>query len=260
MHNFDEIAHLLRCWGAEAPVVAPAGFFKFPTTPHVLDLTNGRALSESDRLLAPEEAAHFFDGRTIIIAEEKIDGANLGISLTSAYEAQFQNRAHYVTSAYATQWKALDSWWDTHSWAVCQILEPEVEVLFGEWVWARHSVAYSKLPAYFVAFDIYNKREARFVSASERDRRLEGFGIPTVPHLAKRAFLGSEDLIQFLDTISAFGDAFLEGVYLRIDEADAVGGKWLLKRGKVVRADFVQAIEEGGHWTKKEIQRNSLGM
>ena len=31
-------------------------------------------------------------------------------------------------------------------------------MLFGEWLWARHSVAYTKLPAYFVAFDIYNKR------------------------------------------------------------------------------------------------------
>lgn len=34
-----------------------------------------------------------------------------------------------------------------------------MEVLFGEWLWARHSVAYTKLPAYFVAFDIYNKRQ-----------------------------------------------------------------------------------------------------
>ena len=35
----------------------------------------------------------------------------------------------------------------------------QVEVLFGEWLWARHSVSYTKLPAYFVAFDIYNKRQ-----------------------------------------------------------------------------------------------------
>lgn len=37
------------------------GFFKFPTTPHVLDLTNGKALSESDRLLSADEAKEFFD-------------------------------------------------------------------------------------------------------------------------------------------------------------------------------------------------------
>jgi len=37
------------------------GFFKFPTTPHVLDLTNGKALTESDRLLSEKEAQEFFD-------------------------------------------------------------------------------------------------------------------------------------------------------------------------------------------------------
>ena len=43
-----------RVWG-------PMGFFKFPTTPHVLDLTNGKALTESDRLLSEKEAQEFFD-------------------------------------------------------------------------------------------------------------------------------------------------------------------------------------------------------
>lgn len=41
------------------------------------------------------------------------------------YEPLYQNRSHYVSSGYATQWKALDSWWEEHGWAVCQLLEPE---------------------------------------------------------------------------------------------------------------------------------------
>merc|ERR1712241_1642543 len=110
------------------------------------------------------------------------------MGLTKEYEPRFQNRAHYVTSTTATQWQALDAWWDEHAWAVCRLLEPEVEVLFGEWLWARHSVAYSKLPGYFVAFDIYNKRMGRFCSARERDRRLEGLDIPTAPRVAERSF------------------------------------------------------------------------
>eukprot|EP00438_Fugacium_kawagutii_P034109 Skav208659 [mRNA] locus=scaffold357:129222:132561:- [translate_table: standard] len=94
-----EAEHLLKCYGAEAPKVSrapkdgfaekgrqpycgihcevyvsktfcgaqalesPVGFFKFPTTPHVLDLTNGKALTESDRLLSDKEAQEFFDPR-----------------------------------------------------------------------------------------------------------------------------------------------------------------------------------------------------
>merc|ERR1711879_998531 len=103
--------------------------------------------------------------------------------------------------------------------AICQLLEPEVEILFGEWVWARHSVSYNKLPAYFVAFDIYNKREGRFVSARERDRILQsvGGGIPTVPHLMERAFSNRAELEQLLTLQSAYGDGPLEGIYLRMD-------------------------------------------
>merc|ERR1719263_884517 len=137
-----------------------------------MDLTNGKALTESDRLLGEAEAKEFYNGKTVVIVEEKIDGANLGISLTENYEPLFQNRAHYVTSSYAAQWKALDTWWENNAWAICQILVPEVEVLFGEWAYERHTVSYSKLPGYFIAFDIYNKAEGRFVSARERDRRL----------------------------------------------------------------------------------------
>ena len=107
---------------------------------------------------------------------EDSDFANL--SVQESYEPLYQNRSHYVSSGYATQWKALDAWWAEHGWAVCQLLEPEVEVLFGEWLWARHSVSYNKLPAYFVAFDIYNKRQGRFVSVRERNRRLEGLDLP----------------------------------------------------------------------------------
>lgn len=259
IQNFAEADHLLKCWGAEPPKVSPVGFFKFPTTPHVFDLTDGKALTESDRLLSEKEAQQFYDGKTVIIVEEKIDGANLGISLTESYEPLYQNRAHYVSSSYATQWKALDAWWDEHGWAICQLLEPEVEVLFGEWLWARHSVAYTKLPAYFVAFDIYNKRAGRFVSVRERNRRLEGLDIPVVPHIAQRTFASKEALQAFLEQGSAFSDGPLEGVYLRIDDpVEERGGLWHQRRGKIVRADFIQTIQEGGHWIHKDVERNSL--
>jgi atypical dual specificity phosphatase len=259
VRTFADAEHLLQCWGAEAPQVAPMGFSKFPTTPHVLDLTKGKALTESDRLLTPAEAAQFYDGKTVVIAEEKIDGANVGISLTENYEPRYQNRSHYVSSGYATQWKALDSWWNDNGWAICQLLEPEVEILFGEWVWARHSVHYNKLPAYFVAFDIYNKKEGRFVSARVRDQRLDGLGIPVVPRLNERTFSSKEDIIEFLNMTSAYGEGPLEGVYLRIDDSLEEGnGLWHKRRGKIVRSDFIQVIEEGGHWIHRDVERNQL--
>lgn len=133
-----------------------------------------------------------------------------------------------------------------------------MEVLFEEWLWARHSVSYTNLPGYFVIFDIYNKREGKFLSVNERNRRLEGIEIPVVPKIAERAFNGRDDLTQFLTRQSAFGDGSLEGIYLRIDESPTDGGLWLRRRGKIVRADFVQTIEEGGHWIHRDVERNKL--
>ena len=45
---------------------------------------------------------------------------------------------------------------------------------------ARHTLQYNRLPGYFVAFDIYDKRAGTFASAAERDRRLAGLDIPAV--------------------------------------------------------------------------------
>ena len=53
---------------------------KFPRTPHVFD-AGGTSVDRSDLLLDSKEAhAIFMSGRTMSI-EEKIDGANIGISL-----------------------------------------------------------------------------------------------------------------------------------------------------------------------------------
>jgi len=116
-----------------------------------------------------------------------------------------------------TQFRPLQGWLDEHGWALCQLLEPQVEVLFGEWCVAKHSCAYTKLPGYFIAFDIYNKRTATFASARERNRRLAGLGIPVVRTLARRTFASAAELLELLEMTSAYSDGFVEGAYLRID-------------------------------------------
>ena len=53
------------------------GFYKFPHTPHLLWLGPGEP--REDKVLTPSEVAEFLAGDVII--EEKVDGANLGLSL-----------------------------------------------------------------------------------------------------------------------------------------------------------------------------------
>lgn len=247
---------LLASWGARPAAPAPMGFFKFPRTHHVLN-TGGTAVTRDDLVMPLSESAPFFDGKTIIVADEKVDGANLGLSLTKDYEIRAQNRSHFVNPKTHAQFKPLAHWIEEHGWAICQLLEPEVEVLFGEWCVAQHSRPYSRLPGYFIAFDIYSKRTGTFASATERARRLAGLDIPVVRTLARRAFHSAEDLLSLLEMKSVYSDGFVEGAYLRIDKGDGDGDE-NARRGKIVRPDFIQGMNEGEHWQQGEFVKNVI--
>ena len=71
-----------------------------------------------------------------------------------SYEICFQNRSHYVTTESASQWKTLDLWKRQHQEALYSFLTPDL-VLFGEWCYSKHSIHYTRLPDYFLAFDMY---------------------------------------------------------------------------------------------------------
>lgn len=194
-----------------------------------------------------KEAVKFTQRR--IVVEEKVDGANLGISITADYQIQFQNRSHYVNSATATQFKGLDKWVTQHP-GIWQVLTSPDIILFGEWLFARHSINYTTLPDYFLAFDIYIPSTGKFLSRAKRDELLEGSGIESVPVLAEGQFT-KEEILGFLERPSSFYEGKVEGAYIRIEDEDHE-----LERGKIVRPDFMQAIDE--HWSTMTLVTNTV--
>jgi len=101
---------------------------------------------------------------------------------------------------------------------------------------------------------IFNKLTGRFASVDERNRRLEGLNIPIVPMIARRTFATRDELLALLETRSEFYDGFVEGAYLRIDEPG--GGPHNLRRGKIVRPDFMQNITT--HWISHAFVKNGI--
>jgi hypothetical protein len=67
-------------------------FYKFPHTPHLFWL--GAGTPRDDKVLKPGEAAEFLSGE--IVVEEKVDGANLGISLGPSGRLRAQSRGNYL--------------------------------------------------------------------------------------------------------------------------------------------------------------------
>lgn len=219
-------------------------FFKFPSTPHLtppdgIDIRGEKILSESERdaFLRHE-----------LVVEEKVDGANLGISFDVDGNIRAQNRGSYLSLPGSGQWKELREWLVPRTNALFDHLTDRY-ILFGEWCYARHSVPYARLPDWLLGFDIYDQRASRFLSCNKRDEFLEKMAIARVPIIARGRFT-FRDIPKLLSQ-SKLGSEPAEGLYLRHDQ-----GERLVQRAKLVRPAFIQSI--GQHWSQSEIQPNRL--
>lgn len=219
-------------------------FFKFPSTPHLatmpgVDIRADKVLTESER---DEFLTHE------VTVEEKVDGANLGISFDSEGNIYAQNRGAYLHLPGSGQWKRLGEWLTPRIDTLFEHLSDHF-ILFGEWCYAQHSVFYDRLPDWFLGFDVYDKQFGRFLSSKRRDALFREMCVDQVPVLASGNF-AYPDVQKFLSK-SKLSDQPAEGIYLRFDQDD-----WLAQRAKLVRPAFIQAVEQ--HWSRSAIRPNRL--
>lgn len=216
--------------------------------------------TDDDKHLGESESLAFLADDSLII-EEKIDGTNVGIHFAEDGELVLQCRGHLITEGMHPQYDLFKQWAAVKR----HILEARLTdryILFGEWVYAKHSVHYRQLPHYFFEFDIYDKQLATFVSLERRLAILDGTGVLTVPVLHR----GSANREQLADLIgpssydSQFENPFtyridnlMEGLYLRTETQDVVTG-----RSKVVRPEFVEKIKQSTHWQHQTMEPNLL--
>lgn len=183
-----------------------------------------------------------------LVVEEKVDGANLGISFDSGGNIRVQNRGAYLHIPGSGQWKRLGVWLFSRTDVLFDNLTDRY-TLFGEWCYARHSVFYDQLPDWFLGFDVYDKQTDRFLSSGRRDDLFEKMRIAQVPAIARGHFT-LEDLKRFLSQ-SKFSDQPAEGIYIRVDQ-----GEWLIQRAKLIRPAFIQSVAQ--HWSRSAIRPNLL--
>ncbi|WP_089724852.1 RNA ligase family protein [Candidatus Thiosymbion oneisti] len=221
-------------------------FYRFPRTPHLAWL--GDAEPRDDKLLTEEEIKRLLSGPVRV--EEKLDGANLGLSVDRDGRLQAQNRGHYLEPRPQGQFSRLPGWLGMHHDALRQALGDRL-ILFGEWCAARHSVSYDVLPDWYLAFDLYDKESGQFWSSERRDRFCAELGITVVPTL----YGGTASLPALTGLVgrstSRFGPDTIEGIIIRCDDGD-----WLSARAKLVGPDFTQAIDT--HWRSRSIVWNRL--
>lgn len=256
------------------------GINKYPRTPHAMgsklqkgDTSEGQISLIEMKMLHPG---------TRMIIEEKIDGAQAGISYSENLEQRLQSRGHYLSGgARESQFNLFKEWANVHDGALMERLEDRF-TMYGEWSFARHTQFYDRLPHYFLEFDILDRETGAFLSTDARRDLLSGMPVVSVPVLADD-WPGSEremsDLIgpslyRSEDWRNALKDAaiqagtdpdkaleecgqdpdLMEGVYIKIEKDHETVGRY-----KWVRPGFVQTIIEGGvHWSQRPMIRNGL--
>ncbi len=248
---------------------------KYPRTPHL----QGSRLQPGDHDLAQVPFAQL--AGQVLVVEEKLDGANCAISFDAAGGLLLQSRGHYLTGGpRERQFGPLKAWAATVRYELQPVLTDRY-VMYGEWLYAKHTVFYDALPHHFCEFDVYDRADERFLSTDRRRELLEGLPVSSVPvlytgrigklaeltafvgpstcrtpgwrdALREAAVAGGADPDQVVKETDMSED--MEGLYLKLESDGTVLGRY-----KWVRPSFHTAIlDSGSHWQDRPIVANRV--
>ena len=248
---------------------------KYPRTRHI----RGSHLQPGDRDLSAVPFSAIA-GRHLVV-EEKLDGANAGICFGPRGELRLQSRGHHLTGGPRERHFApFKAWAATLAPRLYERLGDRY-VLYGEWMYAKHTVYYDALPHLFCEFDILDTRDGTFLDTPARREVLAGLPIVSVPVLHTGPLDRLPDLTSLVGPSTcrtphwrkALADAarasgadpdralaesdgsdLMEGLYIKVEE----GGR-TVDRYKWVRSGFTAAVlNSGTHWMDRPIIANGL--
>jgi len=220
---------------------------KFPRTRHAPLSPN----ATRDDLIASETEfwADMKNPDYHVELSEKMDGSNCGISI---HEGQplIRNRNKVLSKNYSNrrtpakaQFSPIWNWYyeNKDRFQMLESMLGFVPRVYGEWLYAQHSVSYNKLPSLFMAFDVYDGENKEFISPQIYRPALEASGFSAVSVIEMKD-ITEESLMKARNGKSFFSDEIREGIYIKVCD-----GKKIVSRYKMVRQDFIQ----GEHWNKR---------
>lgn len=248
---------------------------KYPRTRHI----EGSKLQPGDEDLSQVRMASLRGLRLVI--EEKLDGANAALSFDAAGKLLLQSRGHYLTGGAREKHFALfKTWASSHQRALFATLGDRY-VVFGEWLYAKHTVYYDALPHWFLEFDCWDRHEERFLSTERRHALLAPLPIRHVPvvyagpastvahlrELIATSLYKTSDWRERLREEAAAAGLDVARVVSQTDPTDTSEGPYLkherdgivANRYKLIRPTFLQAVvTSDSHWLSRPIVRNRL--
>ena len=88
-------------------------------------------------------------------------------------------------------------WANTHAANFWKVLGSRY-ILYGEWLYAKHTVFYDALPHYFLEFDVLDLEKQVFLSTTKRQELLTELPVVSVPILFSGEVKSYKQLTSFL--------------------------------------------------------------
>ena len=248
--------------------------YKYPRTRHI----EGSRLQVGD--IADDKPIKELAGRHLIV-EEKLDGANSAVSFDEDGNLALQSRGHFLLGGGRERHFALfKTWAAAHAHTFYPVLGHRY-VMYGEWMYAKHTVFYDRLPHYFMEFDVLDREAETFLSTEARRSLLTGLPVMPVPVVHEGELTSVDQLNTMVRSTHYKSDNWrnalakavvqsnsrpdmveqqtedsdlAEGLYIKLENGERVQDRF-----KFVRADFHQAIQASdGHWHDRPILPNAL--
>ncbi len=250
--------------------------YKYPRTRHI----EGSGIQKGDEDLDIAALREF--AGSYLVVEEKMDGANSAISFSADGRLQLQSRGHYLSGGEREkQFHLLKTWAHRYTLELWEALADRY-IMYGEWLYAKHTVFYTDLPHYFMEFDMLDKSVGEFLSTERRQDFLshlpfvvsvkvlyEGTvsSLQTLKNLSGPSRFIRRDQKQRLMELSAERgldgarvlketdtSGLMEGLYIKVEEEGVVKDRY-----KYVRGGFLQTVfDSESHWMDRPILPNGL--
>lgn len=225
-------------------------------------------------------------GQRWTVMEEKLDGAQAGVSFTASGELVLQSRGHRLSGGPREgQFDQFKRWANIHRQALWDALRGDQGILYGEWMAVKHTIFYDHLPHYYFEFDLWDRSREGYLSTAERRTWLAHAPLASVPVLYEGPMIERLPQLQalvhraplyrthgWLDALRAAAQAdgvdperavadtddspWMEGGYLKVEDRQQ---GLTLDRYKWVRHGFLQRIlDSGTHWNERTPIYNRL--
>lgn len=222
-------------------------FIPFPRTPHL----SGSIQSDDEHL--DRESSDSLIADSSLIVEEKLDGSNVGIHFLADGKLILQRRSQLITSQMQGQFDLFRHWAGTQRQRWEEQLQDRY-ILYGEWMFIRHTIHYVGLSHYFYEFDIFDKFQGEFLDLTRRMELIEKLGVQTVPVIHRgpidrdglcRLIGPSRFDARFENSSTGEIDHLMEGLYLRTERNNGT----VAGRAKLVRPEFLEKVRQCTEWS-----------